>query len=345
MAAPSMPPARSWIERFPALQGFGRSGVGFLQDRIPIPQGIDRYLLAGYGAQHMPTGPQHGIFAVAIVKHGYVGILVGPAVGGAMLIVLGPAHGILLNAAYYLPLVIWLWKAPYGPAFRVVTKPAKRAVRGLADITQTMRDIAHLPVIVSMTLLGGVASFFIGNGYQAQMPGFAHDLGHGDPGIAYSMLLAADAAGALMAGVMLESTRWLRASPMKAIGLALTWCCVLVAFSFASAYPLALALLFMAGFFELSFSSMAQALVQINAPTDMRGRVIGLFNMSALGLRAFSGVTVGVVGAAVGIHHSLAASATLLFLVVAGIGYFMKHHFAPAAPTALASSVEAGKAR
>ena len=274
----------------------------------------------------------------------YVGILVGPAVGGAMLIGLGPAHGILLNAAYYLPLVIWLWKAPYGPAFRVVAQPVRRAVRGLSDITQTMRDIAHLPVIVSMTLLGGAASFFIGNGYQAQMPGFAHDLGHGDPGIAYSMLLAADAAGALMAGVMLESTRWLRASPMKAIGLALTWCCVLVAFSFASAYPLALALLFMAGFFELSFSSMAQALVQLNAPTDMRGRVIGLFNMSALGLRAFSGVMVGVMGAVVGIHHSLAASAILLLLVVAGIGYFMKHHFASPAVAASAAPAEEKKA-
>jgi MFS family permease len=79
----------------------------------------------------------------------------------------------------------------------------------------------------------------------------------------------------------------------------------------AHSYPLALALLFAAGFFELSFSSMAQSLVQLNAPPEMRGRVIGLFNMSALGLRFFSGITVGLVGTLIGVHASLAASAAL----------------------------------
>ena len=58
-------------------------------------------------------------------------------------------------------------------------------------------------------------------------------------------------------------------------------------------YPLAIVLLFAAGFFELSFNTMAQALVQINAPADIRGRVVGLFNMAGLGMRAFSGITVG----------------------------------------------------
>jgi hypothetical protein len=34
--------------------------------------------------------------------------------------------------------------------------------------------------------------------------------------------------------------------------------------------------------------------VQLHAPAHVRGRVIGLFNMAALGMRAFSGVTVGI---------------------------------------------------
>ena len=82
-------------------------------------------------------------------------------------------------------------------------------------------------------------------------------------------------------------------------------------------FPLALVLLFVAGFVELAFSAMAQTLVQINAPAAIRGRVIGLFNMSSLGLRAFAGVTVGLLGGAIGIHWSLAISATAL-LVLAG---------------------------
>lgn len=245
----------------------------------------------------------------------YLGVLVGPAVGGAIMLTLGSAHGILLNAAFYLGPLLWLWKAPYGPKFRLGAPAMKRAVRGLADITQTIRDIAGMPVIVSMTVLAGAASFFIGNSYQAQMPGFAQDLGHGDPGTAYSMLLAADAAGALVAGFLLESSGWLRANSRTALILAMLWCTALASFAMSRSYPLALALLFTAGFFELSFSSMAQTLVQINAPADMRGRVIGLFNMSALGLRAFSGITVGIAGTMVGVHFSLAGSALALLAV------------------------------
>lgn len=246
----------------------------------------------------------------------YLGVLVGPAVGGLIMLTMGPSHGILLNAVFYLPLILWLWKAPYGPKFRKGPAAIKRAVRGFADIAQTMRDIAGNRLIVSMTLLAGCTSFFIGGAYQAQMPGFAHDLGHGDPGVSYSMLLAADAAGALLAGVLLEGSGLLKSNPRTALILAVIWCTALAGFALSASYPLALTLLFIAGFLELSFSSMTQALVQLNAPGEIRGRVIGLFNMAALGMRAFSGITVGLMGAVIGVHWSLALSALVLIAVI-----------------------------
>ena len=39
--------------------------------------------------------------------------------------------------------------------------------------------------------------------------------------------------------------------------------------------------------------------------------------MSAMGLRTFSGLSVGVLGEALGIHHSLALSAGVLFALYA----------------------------
>ena len=247
----------------------------------------------------------------------YLAVLAGPAVGAAILLAFGPAPGIMLNTLFYLPLVLWLVKAPYGPRFRKDTPAPRRAVRGLGDIVQTIRDIRNHSVIVSMTLLAGAASFFVGNAYSSQMPGFASDLGHGDPGISYSMLLAADAAGGLLAGIVLEGGGWLRPHPRTAIVLAMLWCAALAVFSLATSYPLALAFLCVAGFLELSFNAMAQSLVQLNAPPDKRGRVIGLFNMASLGLRAFSGISVGLVGSLIGVHWSLALSA-LATMAVAG---------------------------
>ena len=249
----------------------------------------------------------------------YLGILIGPAVGGAILLALGPAHGIILNTIFYLPLVLWLVKAPYGPRFRAGAPPPRRAVRGLADIVQTIRDVRPHAVIVSMTVLAGAASFFVGNAYSSQMPGFAEDVGHGDPGVSYSMLLAADAAGALLAGLALEGRGLLPPRPRTAIVLAIFWCVALMLFALSQSYVLALCFLFAAGFLELSFNAMAQSLVQLNAPLDMRGRVIGLFNMASLGLRAFSGISVGLVGSLIGIHWSLALSALATMAVAGGL--------------------------
>ncbi len=251
----------------------------------------------------------------------YLGVLVGPGVGSLIMLTLGPTRGIFLNAAFYLPLLVWLMRAPYGRHFRGDgASGPKRAVRGLADIVQTAREIRGLPTIAAMVMLAGAASFFVGNSYQAQMPGFAHDLGHGDPGIAYTLLLAADAAGALLAGFLLETRGGLAPiSAPSAMKLALAWAAALFAFSFARTYPLALPLLFAAGFFELSFSSMAQTLVQMDAPDTSRGRVLGLFNMASAGLRTFSGITVGLAGSLLTVHTSLALS-TGAFTAVTGLG-------------------------
>ena len=266
------------------------------------------------------VGPAELISGVRLIATArYVGVLVGPAVGGAILLAVGPSYGILLNTVFYLPTVLWLVNAPYGPRFRKGAAPPPRAVRGLADIVHTIREIRAHPVIISMTLLSGAASFLIGSGYYAQMPNFAYDLGHGDPGVAYSVLLAADAAGGMLAGVVLEGRNLLPAKPRTAIALAVLWSMALIGFAWTSNYAAALAFLLAAGFFELSFQAMAQTLVQLNAPAATRGRAIGLFNMASLGLRTFSGVSIGLMGSMLGIHWSLAMAALVMLMIASGM--------------------------
>jgi MFS family permease len=266
---------------------------------------------------HQLVGQQELASAVRLNATGrYLGFLVGPLLGAGLLMSLGPAYGIFVNALIYTPLFLWLIRAPYGRA-APGGKPPAAAVGSFAEVWSTMRVVARNPVLLSMTVLVGAASFFVGNAYQAQMPEFARDLGHERADFAYSILLAADAAGGLIGGVILETRAWLAPRARTAFVLALIWCIALVGFARANGYVLAVGLLFVAGFVELAFNSMAQALVQLHAPGAIRGRVIGVFSMSASGLRMFSGLSVGLLGARVGIHNSLAMSAAALFALYA----------------------------
>jgi MFS family permease len=244
----------------------------------------------------------------------YLGFLVGPGIGLGLLMWLGSGYGILVNALIYAPMFVWMIAAPYGRAAADWRPPAP-ALKGFADIWATMKVVAGNRVLLSMTLLASATAFFVGNAYGPQLPGFARDLGYRSADFSYAALIAADAAGGLVGGLLLERGAILLPSPRTAFILAMVWCGALIGFARANVYVLAVSLLFVAGFVELAFNAMAQALVQMHAPAEIRGRVIGVFSMS-MGMRTFSGLTIGVLGASVGIHNSIVISAGALFVVI-----------------------------
>jgi MFS family permease len=263
-----------------------------------------------------------------------LGILFGPAVGGALLVLLGPSAGLLMNAALYLPLILWLFTVPYTGHTRDKQRAAAGPGLGLGEAWQVFRAVSANRTIVAMVVLAGCSSLLVGNAFQAQMPEFAHHLGTDHAGLAYSVLLGANAAGAVIGGLLLESIGLLQPSARTAVLCAALWSAAIMGFAASRSYPLAVVLLFLAGVLNLAFAAMAQTLVQLLAPAPLRGRVVGLFNMAQLGLRVGSGVTVGVLGTVIGIHWALGLSAmALLVLTLALLPFVLAREHAPAAAT------------
>jgi MFS family permease len=151
------------------------------------------------------------------------------------------------------------------------------------------------------------------------MPEYAHDFGTDDSGLRYSVLLAANAAGALSGALLLESTGLLPPKVRTALITSALWSVAIGLFPLAPSYEVGLALLVAAGMLNITFLSMAQTLVQILAPVSLRGRVIGLYSTAQFGLRMGSGMTVGVLGSFIGVHWSLALSAAAFLLVALGL--------------------------
>ena len=245
----------------------------------------------------------------------HLAILLGPAVGGGMMLALGAAWGLLANVLIYLPLTVLLLCIPETGHLRAGPRPRRPLTFGLGGMIALLGEARAQRALMTMILLGATTSFFVGNAFQAQMPEYAHALGTDEAGAWYSVLLAGNAAGAVLGAVLLETVAVLRPTPRAAMLCAGGWAVAMGLFPLASGYAVAVALLVLAGMFNIAFTSMAQTLVQFLAPPDARGRMVGLFNTAILGLRAGSGVTVGVMGAVIGVHWSLMLSAAVVVAI------------------------------
>ena len=245
----------------------------------------------------------------------YLATLLGPAIGGGLMLALGPGWGLVANLALYLPLCVYLTLMPYTGHSREAGAAPRALQLGPGDVWRVFREARAEPRIITLVVLAGVTSFFVGNAFQVQMPEYAHDLGADDHGALYSVLLAANAAGGLIGVILLESITFVQPGVRFTIGCAAAWGVTMALFAMAGSYKLAVALLIVAGLFNVAYTSMAQTLVQILAPPGQRGRIVGLFNTSIWGLRAGSGVTIGVLGAAIDIHRSLAINAAIVALI------------------------------
>jgi MFS family permease len=248
-----------------------------------------------------------------------LGILLGPVVGSALLLGLGSTAGIFVNIAFYLPLTLYLFRTKFTGHTRDDAVP--RARIGVLDSIRVLRDVRADHTLVSMIVLGGLASFFVGASMQSSMPIFAHDLGASSAGLAYGVLLFANGAGGVIGGVLLEATGRIKPNVRAAVLSTAVYGLTSVFFAATKNYPVAIAMLVIGGVANLAAMSIGQTVVQLRAAPADRGRVIGLYGMSANGLRAGSGFTVGLLGAAIGIHWSLGLSASALCVgtVAAGV--------------------------
>src|SRR5690606_28232420 len=95
-----------------------------------------------------------------------LGLLAGPAVGGVILLTMGPIYGILFNALLYLPTFLWLMKAPYD---RAAHPPRPRALVGFRDIADTLKQVAGHRTRAAMLILARAASLLTRHASPAQL--------------------------------------------------------------------------------------------------------------------------------------------------------------------------------
>src|SRR5690242_13815831 len=110
-----------------------------------------------------------------------LGVLFGPVVGSALLLGLGATAGIFVNVVFFLPVTLFLFRTKFTGHTRDLAgeQGAPRARVGLMESVRVLKAVGGNHTLVSMIILGGLGSFFVGASMQSAMPIFAQDLGAG----------------------------------------------------------------------------------------------------------------------------------------------------------------------
>jgi MFS family permease len=242
----------------------------------------------------------------------YIAIVLGPAIGGFLMASVGPGAGFLVNILLYLPLSVIMLILPYRGA------PARgRKEEGWQAILEGLRAIRQRPMILGLLCVVAMTSLLVGNAFQALMPAFAERLQATSTG--YSVLLSANGVGAVLGVLGLGMLGSTRLRPVVVTVGALLWAFLMILFSLSSWFSLALASLCLIGMSSIIFTSMAQSIIQAWAPDHLRGRVVGVYNLAAHGMRAASGLVIGLLASLLGTPQALLLCGAVIAVVILGI--------------------------
>lgn len=291
------------------------------------------------------AGPEDLPSAIRLMATGLnLGMLVGPLIGAALLFTIGPGAGLFVNVALYLPFIVYLWMVPLDGHTRHAASTGVRL--GLRATIGVLRQVRDYPAILTVFVLQGAAGLLIGTTLLPLLPEFGDLLGQGSSGVGYATLIAAMSVGAVVAGVGLESIGRVRASARLAIASTAVFAASLTVFALSRDFALSVAMLVLAGMGSLVSASTSQTVVQLGAPADRRGRFIGAYGMTGMGLRVGSGVIVGVLGGLVGPAGAIAIDAGALLIVAIALYAVtqMRHTDVPTRPIEFAPPLEEGTA-
>ena len=243
--------------------------------------------------------------------------LVGPAIAGVLVAVIGFGGVFLLNAISFLA-VLW---ALY--LMRSVSQHERKGTSLRQELGAGVTFIMRTPLMISLLFLTGVFSIF-GRSYTTLMPAFAKQVLHlhaSGLGLMYS----APGLGTLVGGFILASAGDVRRKGTLLLGGAISVSGLLIGFALSPALLPALVMLAGVGAMTTIYSATNTTLLQVNAPGPMRGRVMSYNTVALLGLAPLGGGISGFLAEVVGVRESLLLGAVIV-AVVSVVFYWMTPH-------------------
>jgi predicted MFS family arabinose efflux permease len=232
--------------------------------------------------------------------------IVGAALGGALIALIGLAPLFFVNAVSYLAVLVAL------AAMRTAElHPRERVARARGQIREGIRYVWRTPAL-RLPMLAMLVVFTFGFNWQVLLPLYATRDLHGGAAT-FGTLMSVFGVGSL-AGALAMAGRSSKPNPRRIAVYAVALGVVTGALAATALRPVAFAVAPILGAVAIAFAITANATLQLTSDERMRGRVMALYSVIFLGSTPIGGPLAGWVaqvwGARVGL--ALGAGATLI---------------------------------
>jgi MFS family permease len=214
--------------------------------------------------------------------------IIGPAIAGVMVSMIGVAGCFIINAISFIPVIIGL--SLINGEFRVDYANEDSVVESLKIGFQYLRRNPNIFCIIIMVAINSI----FGMPYVTLMPVFARDVFKvGAEGLGF--LMAATGIGALIGALFIASLGRYRYKGKLLITGIIGFSLFLILFTITRNFTVAMWLLVFTGFCMIVFTSTANTVVQTYTQDDMRGRVMSFYTTFFTGMAPLGNLQAGYV--------------------------------------------------
>jgi predicted MFS family arabinose efflux permease len=252
--------------------------------------------------------------AVSLYTIGFnIARIMGPSLGGILVIWIGIGGCYAVFAASQLVAGVGMWFIGVND-YRAVN----RAHNFLSEFKEGFRYVWHAPVILSSIAAAYTFAVFVVT-YQSFLPVFAKEvLAVGPEGL--GLLMAAPGMGGIACLTFLAAAgeRWNRAMLLWITSTVTP--IFLILFCASPVFWLSVVLLAAVGAGQVSFRTISRVIIQVEAPRDLLGRVMSVFNLDQ-GMRSVGSVVMGAAATIFGASAGVALTATISLLITTLLFY------------------------
>jgi MFS family permease len=229
--------------------------------------------------------------------------IVGPAIAGIVIGLVGLGPCFLINAASYVAVVAGLAMMRPSELHGHAPSRVPRSMRSIIDqLTEGLRYVRHTPVILLPIALVGIVSTAAFN-FQVLMPLVARDL-LGGGAETFGFLMAASGVGSLASALTLAAGR--RPTLRRVSFGAITAGISVGILGISHSLPISLMLMVLAGWGLIAMAATTNMIVQLTVPDALRGRAMSVYTTVFAGSTPFGALIAGAIAGAAGVAVALA---------------------------------------